>query len=155
MSDDRMVEVRRDEQRKAAKLGEYSVQVQLAHPSARAKDPNYQGVVGDLAQILAVARPETVYLHNPADKHDTHVAVLFRSVEALLLLPAESRPQRVYGRVTKAAKVSITRIEVAPVGSFAFMLGKGPGSYEQQSRNPRGARTEGQRTFQEVGSSRI
>jgi hypothetical protein len=38
-----------------------------------------------------------VYLHNPADKHDTHIAVLHRCLEALRSLPAERRPRRVLG----------------------------------------------------------
>jgi hypothetical protein len=42
-------------------------------------------------------RPQVVYLHNPADKHDTHVAVFLRCLEALRSLPAEHRPAEVYG----------------------------------------------------------
>jgi hypothetical protein len=38
-----------------------------------------------------------VYLHNPADKHDTHVAVLARCLEALRGLPTGARPKRVLG----------------------------------------------------------
>jgi hypothetical protein len=50
-----------------------------------------------VAQIFAGCRPEVVYLHNPADKHDTHVAVLLRCLEALRALPADRRPARVLG----------------------------------------------------------
>jgi hypothetical protein len=38
-----------------------------------------------------------VYTHNLADKHDTHVAVALRTVEAIRRLPAGARPQRLYG----------------------------------------------------------
>ena len=50
-----------------------------------------------MAAIFGAARPEVVYLHNPADKHDTHVAVLLRCVEALRTLPRERRPRRLLG----------------------------------------------------------
>jgi hypothetical protein len=56
------------------------------------------GPVLDLTAIFAGApRAQTVYLHNPADKHDTHVAVLLRCLEALRRLPRERRPARVLG----------------------------------------------------------
>jgi hypothetical protein len=38
-----------------------------------------------------------VYLHQPADKHDTHVACLLRCLEALRALPRDRRPARVLG----------------------------------------------------------
>jgi len=97
LTDGQMREVRREEQRRAAQLGHYVIQIQLAHPSAEVKKPDAPAVRADLAQIFAGCRPEVIYLHNPADKHDTHVAVLLRSLEALRALPAERRPQRVLG----------------------------------------------------------
>ena len=97
-NDEQMKRVRRDEQRRAATLGRYAIQLQLAHPSAGVKNPAAAGPVrADLATILAGCRPEVVYLHNPADKHDTHIAVLHRCLEALRALPAEKRPARVLG----------------------------------------------------------
>jgi LmbE family N-acetylglucosaminyl deacetylase len=54
-------------------------------------------VAADLRAIFSGCRPEVVYLHNPADKHDTHVAVLLRCLEAIRSLPAASRPARVLG----------------------------------------------------------
>jgi LmbE family N-acetylglucosaminyl deacetylase len=89
--------VRRREQRKAAYVGDYSIQLQLAHPSAAAKDLRNDAVQSDLTAIFAAAGAEVVYLHQPADKHDTHVAVLAHSIKALRTLPAAKRPQRVYG----------------------------------------------------------
>ncbi len=87
-----MIALRREEQRKAASLGKYNVQFQLAYSSAAVRnDPD---VVDDLRQILEIARPETIYLHNPADKHDTHVAVFLRSLEAIRSLPRDRRPAR-------------------------------------------------------------
>jgi hypothetical protein len=71
--------------------------LQLAHPSSVVKDPARMNVVVDLSHILEAARPEVVYTHNLADKHDTHVAVALRVVEACRKLPAAERPQRIIG----------------------------------------------------------
>ncbi len=95
--DMRMQTVRRREQRKAAFVGDYSVQIQLAHPSAAVKDRGNADVHGDLLKIFGAAGAEVVYLHQPADKHDTHVGVLAHSLRALRALPAEKRPRRVLG----------------------------------------------------------
>jgi LmbE family N-acetylglucosaminyl deacetylase len=96
-SDEEMKRVRRDEQRRAAQLGRYAAQIQLAHPSAVVKDARTPVVVDDLRALLATMSPRVVYLHNPADKHDTHIAVLLRCLAALRALPREKRPARVLG----------------------------------------------------------
>ena len=96
-TDEEMQEIRRNEQRKAALIGEYGIQIQLAHSSAEIKDPANVAVVDDLFTILEIARPETVYLHNPADRHDTHVACLFRCIAAIHRMPTADRPTKVYG----------------------------------------------------------
>lgn len=97
-SDTEMKVIRRDEQRRAAELGRYAIQLQLAHPSIHVKSAQAgASVVADLAAVFAVATPEVVYLHNPADKHDTHIGVLSRCLTALRALPAERRPKRVLG----------------------------------------------------------
>ena len=96
-TDEQMKAVRRQEQRRAAKLGHYAAQLQLAHPSAAVKDPRRPEVVADLFAILRATTPDVVYLHNPADKHDTHVACFLRCLTALRSLPARLRPQAVYG----------------------------------------------------------
>ena len=97
-TDEKMMAVRRDEQRQAARLGRYSIQIQLAHSSAAVKAPAAAGQVRrDLESIFTACTPEVVYLHNPADKHDTHIGVLLRSLEVLRALPVEKRPRRVLG----------------------------------------------------------
>jgi LmbE family N-acetylglucosaminyl deacetylase len=96
-TDEQMQAIRRDEQREAARIGGYAVQVQLAHPSAEVKKPGHAGVAADLAAIFGGCSPEVVYLHQPADKHDTHVAVFLRCMEAMRALPVEKRPKRVIG----------------------------------------------------------
>lgn len=96
-TDENMQAIRQVEQRKAATIGEYAVQVQLNYPSGVVKDPTCRELTDDLEQILLVARPKVVYLHNPADKHDTHVAAMLRALAALRRLPPEARPEAVYG----------------------------------------------------------
>ena len=96
-SDAQMQKVRVLEQRKAAFVGEYSCQIQLAFSSGEVKDPKEPAVIADLKKILLAAKPQVVYLHNLADKHDTHVSVTLRAISALRSLPKEDRPKTVYG----------------------------------------------------------
>jgi hypothetical protein len=97
LDDAQMQGVRREEQRAAARLGRYAIQLQLAHPSSVVKSPGHPGVAADLDLIFGGSAAQVVYLHNPADKHDTHVAVFLRCLEALRRLPPARRPQRVLG----------------------------------------------------------
>lgn len=96
-SDEEMQKVRLIEQRKAAYVGEYACQIQLGFSSSQVKNPRETAVVEDLAAILRAARPEVVYLHNLADKHDTHIGVSMRAVAALRAVRGETRPAKVYG----------------------------------------------------------
>jgi LmbE family N-acetylglucosaminyl deacetylase len=96
-TDDELREVRRAEQRKAAFVGEYSACVQLMYTSREIKDGGNKATVRDIAEILRLSRPKTVYTHNLADKHDTHVAVALRVIEAIRSLPPGGRPERLYG----------------------------------------------------------
>lgn len=88
---------RHAEQELAARAGRYSFIAQLGYASAEARDPHDERLTRDLAAILSACQPHTLYTHNPADKHDTHVAVLARVVKALRTLPREQRPQRLFG----------------------------------------------------------
>lgn len=96
-SDEEMSATRKVEQRKAATVGEYGVLVQLDYSSASIKESRNEGVVSDLRMILEKASPDIVLTHNLADKHDTHVAVALRVIEAIRLLPPTQRPERVLG----------------------------------------------------------
>ena len=96
-TDAEMQALRREEQRQAARIGQYNLQLQLSHPSADVKVPGHAAVAADLAAIFGGCAPAVVYLHNPADKHDTHVAVLLRCLEALRALPPARRPRSVLG----------------------------------------------------------
>jgi LmbE family N-acetylglucosaminyl deacetylase len=96
-SDERMSDVRRLEQRKAAFVGEYSAMLQLGHASVAVKDASSDEVVRDLASILEACRPSVLYTHNLADKHDTHVAVALRVIAACLSVSEAARPARIIG----------------------------------------------------------
>ncbi len=96
-TDEQMQVVRRAEQKKAAFVGEYSAVALLDHSSAAVKNPANAGPKEDLKALLAAARPEVVYTHNLADKHDTHVAVALRAIAAIRELPREQRPHKLYG----------------------------------------------------------
>lgn len=96
-TDEEMIQVRADEQNKAAFVGGYAAQFQLDYSSSEVKDTANNASTEDLVQILENAAAQTVYLHNPADKHDTHIAVLAKSLSALRSLPEELRPKQVFG----------------------------------------------------------
>jgi len=96
-ADERMRLVRRKEQKKAAVVGEYAAQVLLDYPSSVVKESTDRAPVEDIRFLLEASRPAVVYTHNLADKHDTHVAVALRVIEAIRSLPAAVRPQHLYG----------------------------------------------------------
>ncbi len=96
-TDDAMWEVRRMEQMKAAIVGEYGALVLLDYPSRALVDGSNWAPVEDLSGVLKATRPEVVYTHNPADRHNTHVAVALRVIEALRGLPAEERTPQLLG----------------------------------------------------------
>jgi LmbE family N-acetylglucosaminyl deacetylase len=96
-TDEEMRLVRFKEQRKAAIVGEFSAQIMLDFPSKAIKDASNQGPVDNILAILRASRPRFVYTHNLADKHDTHVAVALRVIEALRKLDEGERPERVVG----------------------------------------------------------
>ncbi|MFN8454648.1 MAG: PIG-L family deacetylase [Anaerolineae bacterium] len=96
-SDDQMWEVRNKEQKKAAVLGEFAAQVLLDYPSGAVKDGGNRQPVEDIARLLQTARPQAVYTHNLADKHETHIGVALKVIAAIRTLPAAERPHKLYG----------------------------------------------------------
>jgi LmbE family N-acetylglucosaminyl deacetylase len=96
-TDEEMQVVRRKEQKKAAFIGEYSAHVFLDYRSSAVKDPANPHVAEDLKRIIAASKPQVIYTHNLADKHDTHVATALRVIRALRELPRDWRPRHLYG----------------------------------------------------------
>jgi LmbE family N-acetylglucosaminyl deacetylase len=95
-SDQEMRSVRLEEQKQAAQIGQYSALVWLDCLSADTRRTD-SGLHDDLVRLLTQSRPRVIYTHNLADKHDTHVGVLLSLIAALRALPAEIRPEAVYG----------------------------------------------------------
>jgi len=96
-SDADMQRIRRREQDNAARVGNFAAMFQLDFPSAVIKDAVDSRLCDDLLAILKATRPQVVYTHNPADKHDTHLAVLVPLIRALRQLPMDERPKTVLG----------------------------------------------------------
>jgi LmbE family N-acetylglucosaminyl deacetylase len=83
------------EQKRAASLGNYAAVIWLDHASADVKRAAYPALASDLSAVLSAVRARLVYTHNPADRHDTHVAVALHTVQALRANP--SSVERVLG----------------------------------------------------------
>ena len=96
-TDEEMRLVRFKEQRKAAMIGEYAAQVMLDFPSKIIKDTSKSEPVEDILELLRATKPQFVYTHNLADKHDTHVAVALRVIAAIRKLEQADRPERLVG----------------------------------------------------------
>ena len=96
-TDEMMQVVRRKEQKKAAVVGEYGAQIFLDYSSSATKDATNPSVKEDLKKVFLATRPQIVYTHNLADKHDTHIAVTLRVIAALRELPDDAKPQQVVG----------------------------------------------------------
>ena len=96
-SDEEIRQVRRKEQKKAAVVGEYKALIMLDYRSGELKNLQSRDVIDDLQTILLRCRPEVVFTHNLADKHDTHVAVALRTIQAIRGLQEEERPEQLFG----------------------------------------------------------
>ncbi|MEI6579811.1 MAG: PIG-L family deacetylase [Eubacteriales bacterium] len=95
-TDEEMKTVRAKEQKTAASIGGYSAQFLLAYASSEVKDATNKSLVLELKSIIEKCRPEIIFTHNFADKHDTHVAVALRVISAIKLLADEFKPKKVF-----------------------------------------------------------
>jgi LmbE family N-acetylglucosaminyl deacetylase len=92
-----MMALRRKEQNAAATAGRYGVMIQLGYPSSAVKSATDTALKNDLRKILAATKPDVVYTHNPADKHDTHVGVVMAALQAMREMPPKDRPKKIIG----------------------------------------------------------
>jgi LmbE family N-acetylglucosaminyl deacetylase len=97
LSDDEMMQIRSLEQQKAAIVGNYGALISYMYSSQDVKDKTNQAPTDDLVKLLKLAKPKTVYTHNLADKHATHVAVAIRVVEAMRQIDHHLRPEKLLG----------------------------------------------------------
>ncbi len=96
-SPEEMREIRRQEQRQAAALGEYGIMIQLNRPRREIQDSKNPALEQDLLAVLEACRPQAVYSHSPTDRHETHVAVITALCRAMRWMNPEQRPQKFYG----------------------------------------------------------
>jgi len=96
-SDEDMQKVRKVEQKKAAYVGEYSALALLDYTSSQVKSAGSREIIDELKGIIKKAGAEVIYTHNPADKHDTHLGVVTKVIQAIRELPKEQRPKKLYG----------------------------------------------------------
>jgi LmbE family N-acetylglucosaminyl deacetylase len=96
-TDQMMMEVRKEEQIKAATIGRYGALAMLDYPSSETKDPKNKTIVDELSHLIQIAHPKILYTHNFADKHDTHVGVAVKVIQAIRSLKPEDRPEKVLG----------------------------------------------------------
>ncbi len=96
-TDEDMRRTRRREQERAAVIGRYGAMIQLGYESRTIRNAADPSLRQDLTQIIEAARPEVIYTHNPADKHETHVAVAVAALRSVRALPPERRPRAMYG----------------------------------------------------------
>lgn len=96
-TDEDMKAIRIEEQKKAAYVGGYGAQILLGYSSKEVKDGDNDSVVKDYIEILKATKPKYVYIHNLADKHETHVATALKAIKALRQLNADEQPEKVYG----------------------------------------------------------
>lgn len=90
-----MMRIRKQEQKKAAVIGNYNAQIFLDLPSSQIKNPSDNTLTDSFKDIVLKMKPSVIYTHNPADKHDTHVATVLRLIKALREL--DYVPDKLYG----------------------------------------------------------
>jgi len=97
-SNEEMRIIRKDEQKRAAQIGEYAYIAQLGYPSSQVRLADGQaGLISDLTRLISQTRPKVLYTHNPFDRHPTHIWVFHAVIAALLELPQDQRPQQLIG----------------------------------------------------------
>ena len=96
-TDEEMQNIRKIEQKKAAKIGEFGALALLDYPSIETKDPNNKKIIEELTKLISLSKPKVIYTHNLADKHDTHLGVAVKTIQAIRLLDKEVRPKKLYG----------------------------------------------------------
>ena len=93
-----LVDVRRHEQRVAARVGGYGAQIQFGYPTAFVRGRVGRDTLAHrLAALIEVCRPEAVFTHSLADRHTTHVGVTLAVIDACRVISDERRPRHIIG----------------------------------------------------------
>lgn len=77
-----MIGARLEEQLNAMKVGEYSSLFMLNYTSSEIKNVD-ERAKDDLITIIKTLKPTSIYMHNPFDKHPTHLGALKTTMSAL------------------------------------------------------------------------
>jgi len=93
-SNQEMMQTRKKEQKKAAEIGGYNALALLDYPSSAVST---NSVVEELAKLILETKPQVLYTHNLADKHQTHIGVVVSVIKAIRTLDVKSRPKCLYG----------------------------------------------------------
>ncbi len=98
VSNQEMIQIRQKEQMEAAKTGNYSFVDFWNLESAELKNPVEQKkLLQKMQDLLVSLNLERLYIHNPFDRHVTHVASSLLVLNALRLLPQAKRPKLCLG----------------------------------------------------------
>ncbi|HEY8443675.1 MAG TPA: PIG-L family deacetylase [Clostridia bacterium] len=92
-----MIKIRANEQKQAAEVGQYQELYLLNYPSSQIKDSADNEIISDYIDILTRLKPKTVYTHNLADKHATHLGVATKVIKAIRAMEKPDRPQKLFG----------------------------------------------------------
>ena len=92
-----MKAIRIEEQHNAAIVGEYASAILLGYPSSVVKGKEKTDIKEDIKAIIRATKPETIYVHNLADKHATHVACAVTVLDAIRELKDNEKPKKVLG----------------------------------------------------------
>ena len=97
LSADEVMALRINEQKKASEIGRYHSLYLLKKSSAQIKAEEIN-IVERLKEILLEnPRLEALYIHNLCDKHPTHIGAGKLALAAVLSLPLEHRPIKLFG----------------------------------------------------------
>lgn len=97
-TDEDMIQVRNKEQKETPMSVNSPPSSFSTSPAAAWKDAGAdQGPINDLAAIIEATKPEVIYTHNLADKHDTHIGVTMKVIAALRRVSEAALPKKVYG----------------------------------------------------------
>ena len=96
-TDDDMKLIRVEEQKNASEIGHYNKLYLLNYTSKEVKDKDNEDVINDYVEIIRNHKPEVIYTHNLADKHDTHIGVVTKVIKAIRKLNKDERPSKLYG----------------------------------------------------------
>lgn len=100
VGDEDMALLRTAEQKRAAEAGRYEALWLFERTSAEVKRTAKEGgaLADELAEVFAsLPTLEAVYLHNPFDRHPTHVAACEVALAAINRLDERHKPLKVYG----------------------------------------------------------